>query len=130
MFLRSRLAGSGSAVGWPVPLQFPQLRKGAPSRDGVGVVGAEDALADGKGALEEGAGGCRVALSVEEEGQVVESEGSVGMVTSHRAIGDGQRALEERPGGAHLPLTAKHQCQIVESSGGVRVVATQRAFVD
>ena len=29
-----------------------QLRQGAPGRDGVGVVGAADALADGEGLLE------------------------------------------------------------------------------
>jgi hypothetical protein len=37
-------------------------------RDGVGVVGAEDALADGEGALEELAGGGRVALGSEQTG--------------------------------------------------------------
>ena len=52
----------------PVPLRR-QLRQGAPGCDGVGVVGAEDALADGEGALEEGAGGGRVALVAEEEGE-------------------------------------------------------------
>ena len=40
----------------PVPLRR-RLRQGAPGSDGVGVVGAEDAFADGEGALEEGAGG-------------------------------------------------------------------------
>ena len=34
----------------PVPLSR-QLLQGAPGRDGVGVVGAEDAVADGEGAL-------------------------------------------------------------------------------
>jgi Phosphotransferase enzyme family len=38
------------------------LRQGASGRDGVGVVGAKDALADGEGALEEGAAGGRVAV--------------------------------------------------------------------
>jgi len=48
----------------PVPLRR-QLLQGAPGRDGVGVVGAEDALADGEGAFEEGAGGGGVALVAE-----------------------------------------------------------------
>lgn len=33
----------------PIPLRR-QLRQGPPGRDGVGVIGAEDALADGDGA--------------------------------------------------------------------------------
>ncbi len=34
------------------PTPRRQVRQAAPGRDGVGVVGAEDALADGEGALE------------------------------------------------------------------------------
>ena len=45
-----------------------QLLQSAPGRDGVGVVGAEDTLADGEGALEEGAGGGWVALVTESSG--------------------------------------------------------------
>ena len=50
----------------PVPLTR-QLGQGVPGRDGVGVVGPEDALADGEGALEEGAGGGGVALVAEQD---------------------------------------------------------------
>src|SRR5215831_15699649 len=49
-------------------LLLRQLRQGASGRDSVGVVLAEDALADGEGALEEGAGGGRVALVAEQWG--------------------------------------------------------------
>src|SRR5215472_3066275 len=44
-----------------VPLRR-QFRQGASGRDAVGVAGAEDALAHGDGALEQGAGGGHAAV--------------------------------------------------------------------
>src|SRR5262252_2892471 len=70
----------------PVALRR-QLRQGAPGRDGVGVVGAEDALADGEGAFDEEAGGGRVALVPDEAGEVVEVRGGVEVIGAEGVAG-------------------------------------------
>ena len=63
-----KLPGELQSAARPRPATLRrQLRLVAFGRDGVGVVGAEDELADGEGALEEGAGGGRVALGLEQE---------------------------------------------------------------
>src|SRR5215472_1696526 len=88
-------------LGRPVALPH-QLRQRMPGRDGVGLVGAEDAFTDGKCALEEGAGGGRVALVPVQEGEVVEGVGGVGVVVSQYLIADPQGTLEERLSGVQL----------------------------
>ena len=80
---------SGRPVG-PTPRSVPRrppLLQGAPGRDGVGVVGAEDALADGEGAFDEEAGGGRVALVPDEAGEVVEVRGGVEVIGAEGVAG-------------------------------------------
>jgi hypothetical protein len=89
-------------VCWPFSRPTPprsrhlsrQLLQGAPASDGVGVVGAEDALADGEGAFEQQARGKRLAPITKDGCQVVESSGGLVMVRSKSSFPDAQCPLE------------------------------------
>jgi hypothetical protein len=80
-----------------------QFLQGASGRDGVGVVGAGDAFADGEGAFEEGSGGGLVALSLEQAGQVVEAVSCVGVIRPQRPFADSKGALKKGLAAANSP---------------------------
>lgn len=82
---------------WPArPASWPTPRARATRRT--------DTLADGEGALEEGPGGGRVALSSQHESYIVETRGGNGVLGHQYPLPDNQGALvQDLAGGPTLP---------------------------
>src|ERR1041385_7047870 len=120
-----------SDIGRPSAVLLPrQLLQGAPGRDGVRVVRAEDALADVGGAFQERAGGVQLTLVAEQGPETVEAVRGARVVGSPGSSADGQSPLEQRPGGIQLASDMEQAGQAIEADSGVGVVGPQGPLAD
>src|SRR5262245_52463932 len=111
----------------PAPRHVPlprQLLQGAPGRDGVGVVGAEDALADGQGAFEEVGSNLLVTLDVKRPRQMFDSNNSARLVGPERPLTDGHSPLVDWHRGTQVSVLIKQRCQAREAWSGHAMVGS------
>jgi hypothetical protein len=103
--------GWGSARGRALSVQA--IRQGAGAGERIGMVGAERLLADRQRPLEERPRRRKIALRLQQGGEVVEALRGIGMVGAERPLADRQGALEERPRRRKIALRSEQEGEVV-----------------
>jgi hypothetical protein len=94
------------------------------------VILAKAGLADGQGALQQGAGAVQVTLVAQDGGEVAEAIGGIGVIGAQAGLGDGQGAFVQAAGTVQVTLVAQDEDEVVEAGGGVGVVGTTTGLED
>ena len=94
------------------------------------MLGAEHLFAYRQRALEERPRPRKVALSLEQDGEVVEARRRIGMLGAEHLFADRQRALEERPRPRKVALVLEQDGEVVEALCRIGMLGAEHLLAD